>query len=86
MHYLFDGVVCAVSDIVEYCIVEHERFLLNKADARAVKFHINITDIDTVQQDIARIVIVVAQKQIDECRFPRAGCADDADDIPRFNG
>jgi hypothetical protein len=61
--------------------MEHHRLLLDIADAGTEEFKVNLPDIHAVKQDSAIVMVVIAQKQIDQRRLARAGGSDYAHDI-----
>ena len=80
-HTLHGTVFDPVCDIVEYRIVEHERFLLNKSYLTAVILHINVLDIDAVNINFSVVMVVITHKEIYKCGFARACRSDDTNYI-----
>ena len=78
--------VIAVGDVVVYRVVEHKRLLLNVAYALTVVVHIDVADIHTADRDSSLIVIVVTQKQVDQCRLTRSRRTYYTDDVAGLDG
>ena len=65
--------------------MEHHRLLLNIAYFRAVKLHIYIADIHSVNKYLAVVIVIIPHKQVYKCRFSGARRSHYAYYVARFN-